>query len=111
MTRLGFSITRHSTGRFRTFGACTGCVGLHGTYGDEQRGKWSTAGFSGDTVSGRIHVSEEGTLTVQGCGPLADLDLPGRLDAREVIDAVKHLVTRQAEHPLPGPASTARAGS
>ncbi|MEU5256318.1 hypothetical protein [Streptomyces longwoodensis] len=68
-------------------------------------------GFSGDTVSGRIHVSEDGTLTVQGCGPLADLDLLGRLDAREVIDAVEHLVTRQVERPLPGPTSTARADS
>ncbi|MEU1502769.1 hypothetical protein [Streptomyces sp. NPDC005732] len=59
-------------------------------------------GFSGDTVTGRIHVNEEGMLTVQGCGPLADIDLLGRLDAREVIDAVEHLVTRQVERPLPG---------
>ncbi|MFG2556999.1 hypothetical protein [Streptomyces sp. NPDC048581] len=68
-------------------------------------------GFSGDTVSGRIHVSGEGMLTVQGCGPLADLDLLGRLGAREVIDAIEHLVTRQAERPLPGPTSTAPADS
>ncbi|GAB1331636.1 hypothetical protein [Streptomyces sennicomposti] len=66
-------------------------------------------GFSGDTVSGRIHVSDEGVLTVQGCGPLADLDLLGRLDAREVIDAIEHLVARQVERPLPGPASTSHA--
>lgn len=60
-------------------------------------------GFSGDTVSGHIHVSESGALTVQGGGPLADLDFLGRLDARAVIDAVKHLVTRQVERPLPDP--------
>jgi hypothetical protein len=68
-------------------------------------------GFSGDTVSGRIHVSEEGTLTVQGCGPLADLDLLGRLDAREVIDAVENLVLRQVQRPFPGSTSTPRADS
>ncbi|QIZ00507.2 hypothetical protein HEP87_50350 [Streptomyces sp. S1D4-11] len=57
-------------------------------------------GFSGDTVSGRIHVSESGVLTVQGGGSLADLDFLGLLDARAVIDAVEHLVTRQVERPL-----------
>jgi hypothetical protein len=60
-------------------------------------------GFWGDTVSGHIRVSESGTLTVQGGGPLADLDFLGRLDARAVIDAVEHLVTRQVERPLPDP--------
>jgi hypothetical protein len=60
-------------------------------------------GFSGDTVSGHIHVSDSGTLTVQGGGPLADLDFLGRLDARAVIDAVEHLVTRQVERPLLDP--------
>ncbi|MFC7265722.1 hypothetical protein [Streptomyces lutosisoli] len=60
-------------------------------------------GFSGDTVSGHIHVSESGALTVQGGGPLADLDFLGRLDAREVIDAVEHLITRQVERPLVDP--------
>ena len=68
-------------------------------------------GPSGDTVSGHIHVSGAGMLTVQGCGPLADLNLLGRLDTREVIDAVQKLVTRQVERPLAGTKNTTPADS
>lgn len=68
-------------------------------------------GPSGDTVSGHIHVSGAGMLTVQGCGPLADLNLLGRLDTREVIDGVQKLVTRQVERPLAGTKNTTPADS
>lgn len=56
-------------------------------------------GFSGDTVRASIHVDSTGALTIDGTGPLADLDLLGRLDSREVIDAIENLVSRQVERP------------
>ncbi|MFE5108340.1 hypothetical protein [Streptomyces sp. NPDC056663] len=57
-------------------------------------------GFSGDTVSATIHVDDKGHLAVRGSGPLADLDVLGRLDTRAVIDAIENLVTRQLDRPI-----------
>ncbi|MEI5603062.1 hypothetical protein [Streptomyces brasiliscabiei] len=57
-------------------------------------------GYSGDSISGSLRVDDEAVLTVTGSGPLADLDLLGRLDTRAVIDAIENLVVRQLSRPI-----------
>jgi hypothetical protein len=58
-------------------------------------------GYSGDSVSGTIHVDDRGALSVAGTGPLGDFDMLGRLDARAVIATIENLVDRQLSQPIP----------
>ncbi|WP_251071328.1 hypothetical protein [Streptomyces sp. ISL-43] len=67
-------------------------------------------GYSGDTVSATIQVDTEGTMTIDGNGPLAQLNTLGRLNARAAIDEIEALVERQlaptAEPHNAGPSAT-----
>jgi hypothetical protein len=57
-------------------------------------------GYSGDSVSAAARVDDRGHLTVEGSGPLSDLDVLGRLDTRAVIDAIENLVDGRLSRPI-----------
>jgi hypothetical protein len=57
-------------------------------------------GYAGDTVGGTI-TFDEGAMDFAGNGPLAGLDLLGRMDMRAVVRAIEAAVERQVERPLP----------